>query len=644
MRQLDKPEQARAYLEDSRVGLLRMSNILKELLVFSRSHRMPAAVAGLTEVIHQALAPYEQRARECRTQIRLDVPPDLPPCPSHELWEVIGNVVKNALDAMGENGVLTIRAVEEDSRVTITISDTGPGVPEELREKIFEPFFTTKHDRPRHRPRPGALPRLPPPDRRRDHPRPVRARRRVPTGLSDQTRTGELKSMPNDSASLLVVDDDPLVLKSLCEYLRVEGYRVSPAQSLQEGMALLEKDRFHVALTDVRLPEGSGFDFLQHLKTLNLSTAVIMLTGYGSIEDAVRAIKMGAFDYVTKPISDEEVKLSVERALQQQSLLEENRHLRQQLNMSYHLDNMVCRDPAMQRTLEMIRVVAGTDTTVLITGESGTGKTLAARAIHAHSQRAGFPFVEVGCGTLPDTLLESELFGHAKGSFSGAIANKRGKFEAADKGTIFLDEISIASPSLQMKLLRVLESFKFEPVGSNVTQEVNVRLILASNRDLADLVREGKFREDLYYRVNVMNVCLPPLRERREDIAPLANHFIQKYRHEAIHPVEGISDEAMRILAEFNWPGNVRELENVIRRAVVLCRASIVTPADLPPKMASLAGPAMPPDGKHPAAESRDEEPGAPADPGRAESRRREPQGSGKATEDQPHHALQQDA
>ena len=404
--------------------------------------------------------------------------------------------------------------------------------------------------------------------------------------------------MPNESASLLVVDDDPLVLKSLCEYLRVEGYRVSPAQSLQEGMALLEKDHFHVALTDVRLPEGSGFDLLQHLKTLNVSTAVIMLTGYGSIEDAVRAIKMGAFDYVTKPISDEEVKLSVERALQQQSLLEENRSLRQQLNMSYHLDNMVCRDPMMQRTLEMIRVVAGTDTTVLITGESGTGKTLAARAIHAHSQRAGFPFVEVGCGTLPDTLLESELFGHAKGSFSGAIANKRGKFEAANKGTIFLDEISIASPSLQMKLLRVLESFKFEPVGSNVTQEVNVRLILASNQDLADLVREGKFREDLYYRVNVMNVFLPPLRERREDIAPLANHFIQKYRHEAIHPVEGISDEAMRILTEFNWPGNVRELENVIRRAVVLCRTSTVTPVDLPPKMAPRAGPALPADGK----------------------------------------------
>ena len=353
---------------------------------------------------------------------------------------------------------------------------------------------------------------------------------------------------------------------------------------------------------------------------------------------------MGAFDYVTKPISDEEVKLSVERALQQQSLLEENRDLRQQLNMSYHLDNMVCRDPMMQRTLEMIRVVAGTDTTVLITGESGTGKTLAARAIHTHSQRAGFPFVEVGCGTLPDTLLESELFGHAKGSFSGAIANKRGKFEAANKGTIFLDEISIASPSLQMKLLRVLESFKFEPVGSNVTQEVNVRLILASNQDLADLVREGKFREDLYYRVNVMNVFLPPLRERREDIAPLANHFIAEV------PPRGDPPGGRHLRRGHAHP---RRIQLAGERA----RAGERDPARggaLPHLDGHAGGPAAQ-DGparraRHAggrqdhAAEGRDEELGAPTDPGRAQSRRREPQGSGQATEDQPHNALQQDA
>ncbi len=393
--------------------------------------------------------------------------------------------------------------------------------------------------------------------------------------------------------SVLVLDDDPIVLKSLTEYLKLEGYDVSSAETIQQGMDMLEKHDFRVVMTDVRLPEGSGFDLLKHVKALNLSAAVIMLTGYGTIEDAVRAIKMGAFDYVTKPISDEEVRLAIERALQQQKLLEENRHLREQLNMSYHLNNIVCRDPIMKRVLEMVKVVATTDTIALITGESGTGKTMVARAIHSNSPRAANPFVEVSCGTLPDTLLESELFGHVKGSFSGAVANKRGKFEAADKGTVFLDEISIASPSLQMKLLRVLESFKFEPVGSNTTKEVDVRVILATNRDLSDLVAKGEFREDLYYRVNVMNIYLPPLRERPEDVPPLAGHFLQKYRTEALHPVAGVSDETMRILCEYDWPGNVRELENVIQRAVVLCRNEQILPEDLPPKLVPRARPVI---------------------------------------------------
>ena len=392
---------------------------------------------------------------------------------------------------------------------------------------------------------------------------------------------------------LMVLDDDPIVLKSLSEYLRLEGYNVSSASTLDEALDLMKQRPFRVILTDVRLPEGSGFDVLEQVKAMNLATAVILLTGYGTIEDAVRAIKMGAFDYVTKPIADEEVKLAIERAVQQQELLEENQRLRQQLNMSYHLENMVCRDQAMRRVLDTIKVVAGTDTTVLITGESGTGKTLAARAIHTNSSRADKPFIEVSCGTLPDTLLESELFGHVKGSFSGAIANKRGKFMAADKGTLFLDEISIASPSLQMKLLRVLESFKFEPVGSNETHEVDVRLILATNQELGTLVQRNEFREDLYYRINVMNIFLPPLRDRREDIAPLAMHFLNKYRPEALHVVEGISEEAMRVLGEYDYPGNVRELENILRRAVVLCRNAYIMPEDLPIKKAEVELPVV---------------------------------------------------
>ncbi len=402
--------------------------------------------------------------------------------------------------------------------------------------------------------------------------------------------------MEND-IPVLVLDDDPIVLNSLSEYLRMENYRVRATETLDEAMRQLEQESFRCVLTDVRLPEGSGFDLLQHVKSLNLSTAVIMLTGYGTIDDAVRAIKLGAFDYVTKPIADEEIKLAIERALQQQELVEENKRLREQLNMSYHLDNFICADSKMKRVLDMIDVVAGTDATVLMTGESGTGKTLAARAIHMNSRRSGKPFIELSCGSLTETLLESELFGHVKGAFSGAIADKRGRFEAADKGTLFLDEISLSSPSLQTKMLRVLESLKFEPVGSTRTKEVDVRLILATNEDLGALVKKGEFREDLYYRVNVMNIYLPPLRDRRDDIVPLARHFIEKYRDEAPHDVQGLSDDAIRVLTRYEWPGNVRELENVIHRAVLLCGNSCICAEDL--EMQNMGGPeAALPDGE----------------------------------------------
>jgi len=385
----------------------------------------------------------------------------------------------------------------------------------------------------------------------------------------------------SEQAHILVLDDDTIVLKSLKAFLEEEGHRVWTVQTLPDAIDLMRSDSFRVALVDVRLARGNGFDLLEHVSQHNIPVAVVMFTGYGSIQDAVRAIKMGAFDYVTKPISDDEVKLAVERALEHQRLLEENNELRRQLNMSFQLDNFVCQDPSMKRMLDMVRILAGTDSTVLITGESGTGKTLVGRALHMNSPRAGKPFVEVSCGALPDTLLESELFGHVKGAFSGAVTNKRGKFEAADGGTIFLDEISLASPSLQMKLLRVLEGFQFEPVGSNETRRVDVRIILATNQDLLELVKEGRFREDLYYRVNVMDIHMPPLRERREDILPLARHFIDKYRKRAMRSIEGISEEAMRVLGSYDWPGNVRQLENTVQKAVVFCQGAYISPGDL---------------------------------------------------------------
>ena len=384
-----------------------------------------------------------------------------------------------------------------------------------------------------------------------------------------------------DQPRILIVDDDPLVLESLKEYFSDQNYTIKTTAKLDEAVDILDQTQYEVLLADVKLQDGNGFDLLEHVNQHNLATSVIMFTGYGCIEDAVQAIKMGAFDYLTKPISDEEVNLCVERALQHQKLLEENNQLRRQLNMSFQLDNFVCQDKKMKQVLDMVNGIAGTDSTVLLTGESGTGKTMVARAIHNNSPRSDEPFVEVNCGALPDTLLESELFGHVKGAFSGAVSNKTGKFEAADKGTVFLDEISVASQQLQMKLLRVLESFKFEPVGSNKTREVDVRLILATNQNLKEQVNKGEFREDLYYRINVMDIHLPPLRERTDDILPLARHFIKKHSARATHAIQGISEEAARMLTSYHWPGNVRELENTIEKAVLLCKNERLEAEDL---------------------------------------------------------------
>lgn len=381
-------------------------------------------------------------------------------------------------------------------------------------------------------------------------------------------------------AQLLVVDDDPIVLDSLKELLSLEGYSVSTADSLSGARGELKQRQFHTVLLDVRLPDGNGLELVEEIGAT--SAAVIMMTAYGTIEDAVQAVKIGAHNYLTKPLKDEEILLNIERGLEHRSLLNENALLREQLEQNLHLENFVCQDPAMRRALEQVRIVASTDTTVLITGESGTGKTVTVRALHENSKRADKPFVEVNCGSLPETLLESELFGHVKGAFTGAVENRRGKFEVAEGGTIFLDEISNASPSLQMKLLRVLESFEFEPVGSTKTISLDVRVVLATNQELSELVNQGRFREDLYYRVNVFNIHLPPLRERRSEIPLLAHHFLEKYRSQNARELHGFTPEAMRVLTEFDWPGNVRELENVVQRAVVLAQGAFITLTDLP--------------------------------------------------------------
>ncbi|MFH1419713.1 MAG: sigma-54 dependent transcriptional regulator [Planctomycetota bacterium] len=384
---------------------------------------------------------------------------------------------------------------------------------------------------------------------------------------------------------LLLVDDDKLILDSLSEFLQLEDYEVDGADSVDAAVTCLERHNYNVVVTDVNMPKADGFELLRILKERFPDVVAIVITGYGTIESAVEAIKMGAYDYLTKPLDDDEIRLTVQRAVQQQSLIRENRSLKQQLDMRYGLDNVVGHDYKMLKTFDLIETVADTRTTVLITGESGTGKSLIAHAVHHRSSRQRNPFIEISCGAIPEGLLESELFGHVKGSFTGAVADKDGKFKAAEGGTIFLDEINSASAAFQVKLLRVLQEKKYEPVGSNKTVNADVRVILASNVDLKREVEAGRFRQDLYYRINVVSIHMPSLVERLGDIPLLADHFLEKYRAEIGKEITGFAPETIQALQRHHWPGNVRELENAVERAVVLCKARLIAPIDLPPQV-----------------------------------------------------------
>ena len=393
---------------------------------------------------------------------------------------------------------------------------------------------------------------------------------------------------------ILIVDDDPIVAESLGEHLSGEGYETATAMNGAEAMALLDgaanfpepKSRapqtVHVMLSDVSMPEMNGLDLLRWAREHHPTTAVVMLTGYGTIESAVEALRLGAADYLTKPVMDDELRVALERALRQQALMEENRTLRRRLDDRLGLDNIVGGDHRMHKVFELIEAVAPSRTTVLMSGESGTGKSLIAHAIHHRSPRAGKPYVELSCGSIPETLLESELFGHVKGAFTGAHADKVGRFAAADGGTLFLDEINSASPAMQLKLLRALQERKFEPVGSTRTVEVDVRVILATNQSLEDLVARGEFRQDLYYRINVVKIELPPLRDRVGDIPMLAEHFLEQHARELGKVFAGFSGEAIDALRRYSFPGNVRELANIVERAAVLCRGQTIGLEDLP--------------------------------------------------------------
>ena len=387
------------------------------------------------------------------------------------------------------------------------------------------------------------------------------------------------------TGSLLVVDDDRHIQNAMADYLRSLGYRTETASTCGEAVGRMEEFPFQVVVCDVNLPDKDGFELLQWSRDNAPDTAVILLTGFGTIESAVEAIRMGAFDYLTKPVIDEELNLSIERAISQRKLLDENKKLKAQLHEKHALSNIIGKDYKMLRMFELIESVADTKTTALILGESGTGKELVARALHQNSDRKNKPFVPLNISALPESILESELFGHEPGSFTGAVDRRIGKFEYANGGTLFLDEVATASPQLQVKLLRVLQDREFEPVGGTETYKVDVRLVLATNQNLEEAVRRGEFREDLYYRINVIALTQPALRERMGDIPLLVDHYLRHFNAQTGRGILSVDDMAMHAMQQYHWPGNVRELVNVIERAVVLTKGDRITAGDLPEKL-----------------------------------------------------------
>lgn len=384
------------------------------------------------------------------------------------------------------------------------------------------------------------------------------------------------------SEKILVVDDEDIIRESLSYILTKEKYEVSEASNGKVAFEMIKESSYDLVITDIEMPEMKGTELLDEIKKMNLQTNTIVITAYGSMETAIAALRSGASDYILKPVEFDELLIKVKKLFEVRNLHLENRILRKELQREYDYTNIIGKSPAIIQIFEMIKAVADTDSTVLISGNSGTGKELVAKALHYNSKRSSKPFIALNCGAISENLIESELFGHKKGAFTGAISDKEGFIKAAESGTLFLDEISEMPPQLQVKLLRAIQEKEYTPVGTTLSLPVNVRFIASTNRNLQEYVAQGKFREDLYYRLNVVDIHLPSLKEREGDIPLLADHFLDKYRRQMNKNIKGISNEAMRALMNHEWKGEIRELENVIERSVIFCNEDFINIKHLP--------------------------------------------------------------
>jgi two-component system response regulator AtoC len=388
---------------------------------------------------------------------------------------------------------------------------------------------------------------------------------------------------------LLIVDDEDIVRESLRDWLSSVGYKVLTAKNGEQALRIIKQKSIKIMIADLIMPGMNGIELMKKARNMVPTISTVIITAHGTIQTAITAMREGAYDYIEKPFCPEKVELIIRNLVEHHNLIEENISLRQKVEDRHNFEGIIAKSPRMTKIFELIKTVAPTNTTILITGESGTGKEVVARAIHHQSQRHSKPFIVTSCAALPETLLESELFGYEKGSFTGAVERRKGKFEAADKGTLFLDEIGEIDANTQVHLLRALEEKKITRIGSNEEIQVDVQIIAATNKNLRTLIEQEKFREDLYYRLNVVTIDLPPLRSRREDILPLAEHFLKKYAKQNNRPVKSFSPEVVEFMLNYDWRGNVRELENMIERGVVLSKDKSITLTEFPQELTSLA-------------------------------------------------------